>query len=71
MNMSMKKVDQAVIKAGQEISEGLLNLIEMAYRAYDPCIACASHSLPGQMPLEVIIYDAQGNIIDRRSQYTS
>ena len=71
MNMSIKKVAQAVIKAGQEVSEGLLNLIEMAYRAYDPCIACASHSLPGQMPLEVIIYDAQGNIIDRRSQYTS
>ncbi len=71
ISMSMKKVAQAVIKPGQEISEGLLNLIEMAYRAYDPCMACATHALPGQMPLEVVVHDAGGNIVGRQSQYTS
>jgi len=36
--------------------------VEMAFRAYDPCMACATHSLPGQMPLEINIYDSDGNI---------
>ena len=69
MNMSIKKAAQGVIKAGEVVSEGLLNMVEMAFRAYDPCIACATHALPGQMPLEVIIRDADGNIVDRLSQY--
>jgi len=69
MNMSIKKAAQGLIKAGKVVSEGLLNMVEMAFRAYDPCIACATHTLPGQMPLEVIIRDADGNIIDRLSQY--
>jgi F420-non-reducing hydrogenase large subunit len=37
----------------------------MAFRAYDPCLACATHSLPGQMPLIVSIYDSQGNLVQR------
>ncbi len=69
MNMSIKKAAQGLIKAGQVVSEGLLNMVEMAFRAYDPCIACATHALPGQMPLEVIIRDADGNIVDKLSQY--
>jgi len=69
MNMSIKKAAQGLIKGGKVVSEGLLNMVEMAFRAYDPCIACASHALPGQMPLEVIIRDAEGNIVDRLSQY--
>ena len=68
MNMSVKKAAQGVIKAGQAIAEGLLNMVEMAFRAYDPCIACATHSLPGQMPLEVIIRDPQGNELKRLSR---
>lgn len=60
--MSVKKAAQGLIKKG-EVSEGLLNMIEMAFRAYDPCFACATHSLPGQMPLEVDIYNAQGKLI--------
>ncbi|GAI60985.1 unnamed protein product, partial [marine sediment metagenome] len=43
-----------LIKKGKVVSEGLLNMVEMAFRAYDPCMACATHALPGQMPLEVI-----------------
>jgi F420-non-reducing hydrogenase large subunit len=61
--MSIKKASQGLIKAGTVITEGLLNKIEMAFRAYDPCLSCATHSLPGQMPLHVMIRDADGEII--------
>jgi len=61
--MSIKKAAQSLIKSGTVISNGLLNRIEMAFRAYDPCFACATHSLPGQMPLEVTICNADGEII--------
>jgi F420-non-reducing hydrogenase large subunit len=63
ISMSIKKAAQGLIKGGKEISEGLLNKIEMAFRAYDPCFGCATHSLPGQMPLEVKIYDSQQNLV--------
>jgi F420-non-reducing hydrogenase large subunit len=65
MCLSVKKAAMGVIKKGTQLTEGILNRVEMAFRAYDPCIACATHSLPGQMPLEVIVYDAQGEIVDR------
>jgi F420-non-reducing hydrogenase large subunit len=68
INMSVKKAAQGLIKKGVEIKEGLLNTIEMAYRAYDPCMACATHTLPGQMPLEVTIRDSEGDILERRTQ---
>lgn len=58
--MSLKKAAESLITKGTVITDGLLNRIEMAFRAYDPCFACATHSLPGQMPLEIIIYDVQG-----------
>ncbi|MDP6627571.1 MAG: Ni/Fe hydrogenase subunit alpha, partial [Methanopyri archaeon] len=67
MCMSIKKVAQAMIKNGQ-ISNGLLNMVEMAFRAYDPCLACATHTLPGQMPLEVRVYDHNKKVIKRMSQ---
>ena len=66
--MSIKKAAQGLIKGG-EVSEGLLNTIEMAFRNYDPCMSCATHSLPGQMPLEIEIKDSDGNLIETRSQY--
>jgi len=68
MNMSIKKAAQALIKKGQEATEGLLNMVEMAFRAYDPCMACATHTLPGRMPLEVVIYDSNGEVVKRLSQ---
>jgi F420-non-reducing hydrogenase large subunit len=67
--MSVKKAAQGLIKKGTEVTEGTLNTIEMAFRNYDPCMSCATHSLPGQMPLEVIIRDIDGNEIQRLSQY--
>jgi len=41
----------------------------MSFRNYDPCMSCATHSLPGQMPLEVTIRDADGEILDVVSQF--
>ncbi|MBV5265615.1 Ni/Fe hydrogenase subunit alpha [Pinisolibacter aquiterrae] len=49
---------------GRKVSEGLLNHIEVAIRAYDPCLSCATHAL-GQMPLEVDLVDASGDLIHR------
>jgi F420-non-reducing hydrogenase large subunit len=68
INMSVKKAAQGLITKGTVIKEGLLNTIEMAYRAYDPCMACATHTLPGQMPLEVTIRAPNGEIIERMTQ---
>jgi F420-non-reducing hydrogenase large subunit len=66
--MSLKKAAQGVIKKGKKVSEGLLNLVEMAFRAYDPCFACATHSLPGEMPLIIEIHDHQGQLIETISR---
>jgi F420-non-reducing hydrogenase large subunit len=63
IQMSTKKAAQNLIKKDTPITEGLLNMVEMAFRAYDPCFGCATHSLPGQMPLEISIHDVQGNLI--------
>jgi F420-non-reducing hydrogenase large subunit len=65
INMSVKKAAMGLIKPGKQITEGLLNHIEMAWRAYDPCFACATHSISGRSFLEVIIRDSQGNIIKK------
>ncbi len=65
--MSVEKAAKSLIHKG-EVSDGLLNMIEMAFRAYDPCMACGTHALPGQMPLEVIIRDSQRNEIQRLSK---
>ena len=61
--MSIRKAAKGLIKAGTIVTEGLLNRIEMAFRAYDPCLSCATHSLPGQMPLQVVIRDSNGEIL--------
>ena len=62
--MSIKKAAQGLIKKGTEVTEGTLNMIEMAFRAYDPCFSCATHSLPGQMRMVLNIRDHDGNLID-------
>ncbi len=69
ISMSIKKAAQSLIKKGTVVTEGLLNMVEMAFRAYDPCFGCATHSLPGQMPLEVTIRDAEGNPVDVLKQF--
>lgn len=60
--MSVDKAARGLIKGGK-VDDGILNMVEMAFRAYDPCHACATHALPGQMPLIVSIYDRQHNLL--------
>ncbi len=64
ISMSIKKAAQSFIHKGVVVTEGALNRVEMAFRAYDPCFGCATHSLPGQMPLQVTIHDARGEVVD-------
>ena len=61
INMSVRDAAKGVIKKG-DVSNKTLNMVEMAFRAYDPCFACATHTLPGGMPLEVKIYDHKKNL---------
>ncbi|HPW56756.1 MAG: Ni/Fe hydrogenase subunit alpha [Thermoanaerobaculaceae bacterium] len=56
IQMVTKKVAQALIQPGKEPDNGILNMVEMAFRAFDPCYSCATHYLPGQMPLTVAIH---------------
>ena len=60
--LSVKKAAEGFVK-GPEVKEGMLNMVEMAFRAYDPCLACATHALPGLMPLKVNIRDKSGALI--------
>ncbi len=68
MAMSVKKAAQSLISNGTVVGDGILNRIEMAFRNYDPCMSCATHSLPGQMPLEVVIKNADGSVRERLSK---
>jgi F420-non-reducing hydrogenase large subunit len=61
--MSIKKAAQGFIKKGVKVNDGVLNLVEMAFRAYDPCFSCATHSLPGEMPMIVEIRDDNGELL--------
>ena len=63
INMSIRDAAKGVIRNG-EIDHGLLNKVEMAFRAYDPCFACATHAMPGGMPMEVRIYNHRGEVVD-------
>jgi F420-non-reducing hydrogenase large subunit len=63
MALSIKRVAQKLIRAGQVIEEGLLNRVEMAFRLYDPCLSCATHALPGAMPLIVNLRNGDGEIV--------
>jgi len=60
--LAVKKAAMGFVK-GPEVKEGLLNMVEMAFRAYDPCLACATHTLMGEMPLIVNIRDKHASII--------
>jgi F420-non-reducing hydrogenase large subunit len=66
--MSTHKAATTLIKEGK-VTEGPLNMVEMAFRAHDPCFGCAAHSLPGQMPLEITIRNSSGELVDLIKQY--
>ena len=60
--LSIKKAAREFVR-GPDVKEGFLNMVEMAFRAYDPCLSCATHSLPGGLPLTVAIRDHAGRLI--------
>ncbi len=66
--LSIKKAAQALIQPGAEPSEGIFNMVEMAFRAYDPCMACATHALPGALPLEIEFYDRDRRLVRRMTR---
>jgi NAD-reducing hydrogenase large subunit len=67
MNRAVNWVAMNVLDSQKSITEGMLNRVEIAIRAYDPCLSCATHAL-GRMPLAVEIYDAGGVLLDRRER---
>jgi F420-non-reducing hydrogenase large subunit len=69
ISMSINKAASSLIKKGTVVTEGMLNMVEMAFRAYDPCFGCATHSLPGKMPLQVTIRDPKGETVEVLKQY--
>lgn len=62
INMSVEKAARGLIKGGN-VDDGLLNMVEMAFRAYDPCFACATHTVDGRVPLEINIYDKAARLV--------
>lgn len=68
--LSIRKAAKGLIKKGTVVTEALLNRIEMAIRAYDPCLSCATHALPGSLPLEVTVISASGEVVARLARGT-
>jgi len=64
ISMSIARAARGLISRGKTVTEGTLNRIEMAFRAYDPCLGCATHSLPGHMPMVVTVYGPGNEIIE-------
>jgi F420-non-reducing hydrogenase large subunit len=64
IDMSIVKAAKSLIHAGKAVSDVALNKIEMAFRAYDPCIGCATHAQPGETPLKIKLFDHQNNLIE-------
>jgi F420-non-reducing hydrogenase large subunit len=60
--ISIRDAAKGLIKGGK-CDQGILNKVEMAFRAYDPCFGCATHFAIGQMPLTVNVYDSNKQII--------
>jgi F420-non-reducing hydrogenase large subunit len=67
ITMSVRDAAKGLISNGK-ISDGILNKVEMAFRAYDPCFACATHSLPGGMPMQIDIYDTNRQLLKTYTQ---
>lgn len=65
MNEAVRLVAVDMMTGQEEITEGMMNACEVAIRAYDPCLSCATHAL-GKMPLEINLIDSKGNLIDKK-----
>jgi F420-non-reducing hydrogenase large subunit len=62
ISLAVKRAAKHLITKGAVPDEGVLNMVEMAFRAFDPCFGCATHALPGQMPLEVRFRGPDGGV---------
>ncbi len=65
MNRAVKWVAENVIDGKKQLTDTLLNQVEIAVRAYDPCLSCATHAI-GQMPLQVTLFDNEGKLLDEK-----
>ena len=65
--MSIRDAAKGLIHGGK-VDQGILNKVEMAFRAYDPCFGCATHAAMGQMPLTVQVYNAQKQLVSSVSR---
>jgi NAD-reducing hydrogenase large subunit len=65
MNEAVQRVAADHLDGKPELTEGMLNHVEVAIRAYDPCLSCATHAM-GQMPLVVSLFDHEGNLVAKR-----
>jgi F420-non-reducing hydrogenase large subunit len=63
ISMSIARAARGLISRGKIVTDGILNRIEMAFRAYDPCLGCATHNLPGHMPMVVTVFDRDNNVV--------
>jgi len=63
INMSVKQAAKTLIKDGK-YDQGILNTVEMAIRAYDPCMSCATHDLSNRIPVKIELRNAQGEVLD-------
>jgi F420-non-reducing hydrogenase large subunit len=68
ISLAIRQAAFGLIRRGTEITDGVLNRIEMAFRAFDPCFGCATHSLPGKMPLEVEVREPDGTLVASRKR---
>jgi NAD-reducing hydrogenase large subunit len=64
MNRAVHWVAVNALAGKPEITEGMLNRVEVAIRAYDPCLSCATHAV-GRMPLDVSLIDTNGHVLQR------
>jgi len=65
MNEAVNQVATKTMTGQKEITESMMNAVEVAIRAYDPCLSCATHAL-GHMPLEFEMYASNNKVIDRK-----
>ena len=67
MNVAVNHTAKSFMNGQKEITEGMMNAVEVAIRAYDPCLSCATHAL-GQMPLEMTLVDENDKVIDTKNK---
>ena len=69
ISMSINQASRSLIKKGTVITENMLNMVEMAFGAYDPCFDCNTHPLPAKMPEQATIRNAIGKPVEVLKQF--